>query len=770
MQATKRRVCAADYEDQMVAAYRNAWPAHRAWSWADVPEDVLRDANWLSDFTAHRRRKAAVGIANAYMEYGLDGAADCGDGAYVGLQAKHREVVDGNDIGTFQTVVKVMRDGNARNRGALYHSGRVTPAVNYAADVFGFSTHHLPFRMMAAPPSDTPPRTPPPPFDSVTLRPYQRDAVDAVLEWFHADADAATGVLAMPPGTGKTEIIKTVIGTLQAPLVVVLSETIALSAQTAARVGGALVDCRHAREMPSTGTVCCTFDSAGLVDPSAVSLLVVDEAHNLTEESDAGRLASACGRVLMMSGTPPTSFGDIQDLPLIYNMSLREAISTGAVCDYEVLLPVPVDTALSWDQDDEFLQRAAFLLTAVERCGVRACIVYVNRIASADVVIRAVRRECRSHGRPFWGESITCDTSDADRLARLRRFDGPCEPGEVRILVAVRILDEGIDLPGADAVFFAEPAERLTNARRQVQRLCRANRKDARNPHKLARALVWADVGALTDLLMALKEYDVALPDRVRCISSTYEPRMSVETEAAATAAAQRCAVGVRTLALVPRMEKIRFMIEKYSAHPPVRTATTAAPWDPLWKAGSFLDRLRSASRGLGTYTALTAEERAVLDAASPLYLSQKPSRLHMIQFMIETYGARPPVKGTVVAAPWVPVWKVGQFIQTLRRVSRGMSRCAALTAEERAVLDAASPYYLNPPSRLHMIQFMIETYGARPPTSTAAIEAPWDPAWKVGKFITTLRSTSRGMGGGAALTAEERTILNAASPRYLNP
>lgn len=130
---------------------------------------------WLTDFTEHRRRKHLWGMANTYMEFGLDGAVDCTNGTYIGLQAKHRAIVDGNDTSTFQTVVKVMRDHCESNRGLLYYSNRVTPAVEYSSRVFGFGLQHLPYAYNIMPV---------PPVMQFALRPYQHDAVEAIMGWY----------------------------------------------------------------------------------------------------------------------------------------------------------------------------------------------------------------------------------------------------------------------------------------------------------------------------------------------------------------------------------------------------------------------------------------------------------------------------------------------------------------------------------------------------------------------------------------------------------
>ena len=147
---------------------------------------------------------------------------------------------------------------------------------------------------------------------------------------------------------------------------------------------------------------------------------------------------------------------------------------------------------------------------------------------------------------------------------------------------------------------------------------------------------------------------------------------------------------------------------------------------------------------------------------------------LEKIQFMIQQYGHVPPTQKAVInSVPWdANPWQVGEFLNTLRRANKLQGHFTPLSDHERDVLNNASLYYLTPPDRMHMIQFMIQKYGKVPPACKAVMDSvPWGTEpWRVGTFLTTLRGANKSQGHYTPLSDHERDVLNNASMLYLNP
>jgi superfamily II DNA or RNA helicase len=77
---------------------------------------------------------------------------------------------------------------------------------------------------------------------------------------------------------------------------------------------------------------------------------------------------------------------------------------------------------------------------------------------------------------------------------------------QIDIIFSIRILDEAIDLPRCDSVFFTYPSNSRT---RSIQRVCRAVRLDERNPSKRAQVFLWCDeFDEVAETLSALRDND----------------------------------------------------------------------------------------------------------------------------------------------------------------------------------------------------------------------------------------------------------------------
>ena len=239
------------------------------------------------------------------------------------------------------------------------------------------------------------------------------------------------------------------------------------------------------------------------------------------------KLLHSDARIMFMSATPRLYGEDIEygedceiDESIFgavdYKMEMSTAIESGKICDYIVYVPsLSVEKTVGLDKiqdevdirsyDKELVIKARFLLRGMMNNGSRRCIIYLQ-----------TKEECRMMntiladvGKNYFGIDINSnyiisDLGKDERKLVLKEF---VDKEGYNFLCSVDILNECIDIPECDSIFIAYPSKSKI---RNIQRLCRANRKDKKNPDKVARIYVWADEykDDLVDFLGHLKEYD----------------------------------------------------------------------------------------------------------------------------------------------------------------------------------------------------------------------------------------------------------------------
>ncbi len=203
--------------------YHQSLTNHETWHWKNIPESILFDSGFVTDFNKLRlRRKDFFEENNKYYnivrEYGLDGLSFDGN-AYHGIQSKLYNVksyLTASDVGTFLSVIyNRMMKKNPLSSGYLYHTGRlqldlrddidnskgqiVRTLLHYDENIqndFFYKNPHLYNQNDKVLEND----------DLIkevdfTLRTYQKEAVDALnQDWEN------TKLLHLPCGTGKTVI------------------------------------------------------------------------------------------------------------------------------------------------------------------------------------------------------------------------------------------------------------------------------------------------------------------------------------------------------------------------------------------------------------------------------------------------------------------------------------------------------------------------------------------------------------------------------------
>lgn len=503
-----------------------------------------------------------------------DGLGLLKNGGHDGVQFKRwiTGTLSGEDLGTFSSAAICILMKDVRNGMVLYHApgSRVCNDVlcNFD-DVETMRVHELEPEMKQitaqAPVSK----------QESSFKPTasQQKALEFLAEQKHG-----VSLLASPCGSGKTLILGWHAAALGFSTVVIAAPLIASAEQGLRRLaaflpghqpvafwsGSCSIDgvtavldedrLQQSLKAKSKVLIGTTYDSAGKVLAAlkakrrngAGTLVLIDEAHNIgAAEDNPARLLTLGGgklrKTILATATPPKSMMkelfDGQDIPT-FSYSMREAIANGEIADYTITMPLvqdqnfrPVELADLEQGEDEWdaMGRAIFHAGAMHHDGARRSIVYCYSIAQCQAYEDAFRQVCEKYlGVEFWIGRITCEQSSGQRAGLLKTFQKPVKQVRLHILTSIRVLDEALDAPSCDSVFFTDVSSRITEKSwlRAVQRLSRATRLDRNNLHKVARGYIWADLEEnenIASLLSTLQHNDPEVANKVRVHSSQYD-------------------------------------------------------------------------------------------------------------------------------------------------------------------------------------------------------------------------------------------------------
>ncbi|MFF2367816.1 Helicase associated domain protein [Streptomyces sp. NPDC058122] len=199
---------------------------------------------------------------------------------------------------------------------------------------------------------------------------------------------------------------------------------------------------------------------------------------------------------------PPEPLASMDDPsiygPVVYNLGLADAIDRGILADYRIVAPVITDDDLRaiLTTDDITRNPNGLRLAASQVCllhtmrthRVRRVISFHSRIAYARQfsetlprTVKAAASTTRVHR--LWARALYSEQpprlraqflSEFESIPLLRRRSGPADSVDGAVLSNVRILGEGVDVPDADAVLFADPKRSASDI---IQALGRALRQ-----------------------------------------------------------------------------------------------------------------------------------------------------------------------------------------------------------------------------------------------------------------------------------------------------
>ena len=516
---------------------------HLTWHWSCVPEDELFKCGWIHDFNKWRMiKRLEMKLADKKLqEYGLDGLSKDHEGHYHGLQDKYylSRKLSANDLGSFyQTIFRRLKRKDPQNSGYVYHSCdlQVDLKDDNKLDGEDIKFIKLPWSQKHKPVDVIDP-------SSFDLYEHQKLALTDLLKGWEGP-----GLLNMPCSTGKTVVLGSFLREKQFKVVVVLSPTRVLAKQNFDRIKTflqgyecMLIDC------DTDGTRCVdqvkeclgkhpfvfmssTYKSIDVISEAMVdyhgAFVGVDECHNATDV--VHEFVGNFTLCLHMSATPAS----ILEIPVVHELSFKEAIQSGLIADYQLYIPCVTKTSGVEVEleglNKDFAVQAEFLATGMLRTGSRRCISFHRTQDDARMFNETIRRVFEKyHNEAFQGYVVVDSVSQKDRLNILSEFDDLDLIGShYSVISSVRVLDEGVDMPLCDSVFFADPAESLKDGskRRAIQRLHRATRKHDAFPQKVAKCFMYCDdMHVLGKTLQILKMNDVDFGIKVKTLSKNYD-------------------------------------------------------------------------------------------------------------------------------------------------------------------------------------------------------------------------------------------------------
>ncbi|MFI0162716.1 Helicase associated domain protein [Streptomyces albidoflavus] len=229
--------------------------------------------------------------------------------------------------------------------------------------------------------------------------------------------------------------------------------------------------------------------------------------------------------------------------PVAYSLGLADAIDRGILADYRIVAPVITDDDLRkvLNTDNVFRYPDGLRLAALQVCllqtmqthRIRRVISFHSRIAYARQFSRTLPRTVQNAAgttriRRLWthalhsGQSSRLRTqalADFAAIPLLRHHAGPADAYDGAVLSNVRVLGEGVDVPDADAVLFADPKRSASDI---IQALGRALRQPPGagkiavliipvyiGPHQSTdKAMKSSEYGILWEVLNGLRTYD----------------------------------------------------------------------------------------------------------------------------------------------------------------------------------------------------------------------------------------------------------------------
>jgi len=513
---------------------------HTTYHWSSIPDTVLIESGYFkSEYELRMKRKKNNQILK---EYGLDGISiehNEKNNIYHGLQMKlWNNTICANDLGTFISVI-FNRFSND-SKGYLYHTSKLEKILNN--DIINKNKIieikiDNPFIKKDNVDFD---------ISSIKLRPYQIEAINKLNENWNGIKS-----LILPCGTGKTIIFNEYLKQNKFKNIFIFSPLTMLTEQNLDNIkkyipnyNHILVDVNGTRDLSiikenlNKYTIfSSTFKSAEEIiskifdfeDEPVLSndtILIVDEAHNLLNLNNLIKTVQHFNKVLLVTATPPADMEEIIPNEIIFKYSFIDAIKDDYICDYLIYLPFIENNKVILEQPNELIEldenickKSLFLINGLLRTGSRRTIVYLKNKDECDIYSYVLNDIMNNyHFYKMNISIITSDTNKKNRMDILSGFEEDSIEEELKIILSIRILDEGINLIKCDSIYLTYLGNN-SNDVRTIQRFLRANRKDPNNINKIANIFIWCeDTNICINAFQMLKNNDENFNKKIRVL------------------------------------------------------------------------------------------------------------------------------------------------------------------------------------------------------------------------------------------------------------
>lgn len=348
-----------------------------------------------------------------------------------------------------------------------------------------------------------------------SLRINQVDAINAYLQYFKDDA-TDRGIISMCCGSGKTRTTYEIVKLTPGNVFIIVTSRLLLIDQIKSEfakwiklerlnyaifinaTGGhgmekSIVDIQYRCFMGQPTIIISTYKSLKKISDLfienniSVNLIIYDEAHNTVgKDGKEGQVminppdGLIVYRQLFMTATPVAFFKYCPDSDmasdetvysmcnedtygkLIYKFTLKDGVNHGIITDWDVYtLSIPENLQDSvvgiFDDLDTISNKQRYLVginfladqiqSAIQKYNLSNLITYVKNTTEANDLYKVIKKNTSIN-------SVLIHSEIPDKSKTLKTLTGGLTPKK-QVVIAVSMLDEGVDIPSCDSVLFA---------------------------------------------------------------------------------------------------------------------------------------------------------------------------------------------------------------------------------------------------------------------------------------------------------------------------
>lgn len=525
-------------------------PDSFVWMWKDIPEMELRQVGLLGDwneFRLFRKENLKISIEeNKLEDTGIDVLMKDSNEKYFLIQCKNyseNNYVRMEDLAGFY--IMLAHSNKYCTTGILYYTSKLSSKLKNLKPIDEIKFIRKPFdENNYSKPID----------ETIEIKNLIDKAYDYQIEAYNAIKKSFThekrAILQLPCGLGKTLI--SMIVALDYDQIIILSPLKQYCIQNLDRYlaesrfssyKSLIIDSDETRDTDIVEnfikknkkfilSVC--FKSMDVIMNVFKSfknpIFIIDEWHNISkndvvysENNPMSELLYSNEKILFMSATPrlfDIDFDDFEEInnelfgEVAYSYNMGDAIKNKLICDYQVFLPdiqinnkrfiEAINEEIDISRFDNDLSiKSNFIMRGMLETGARKCIMYARTHEEADNF-----KEILLNMREYFSVDLYVDTilSKDSKTSRIKKINDFASFDGFSILINVEILNECIDIKCCDTVYITY----CSNSKiKNIQRICRANRIDPMNFHKISKIFLWAsEYDECSEIITHLKEFD----------------------------------------------------------------------------------------------------------------------------------------------------------------------------------------------------------------------------------------------------------------------